>query len=104
MSDATHLKAHRTAASLSKRGNVPRRIGRTKAGPVNTIEGGFSELAQRRKGGTSRVPATLGPLAERPTFSDGWSFAFLEPPVQFAVVVTVLENSNESAGAYRFCG
>ena len=32
MIDATHLKAHRTAASLLKRGSVPRRIGRTKGG------------------------------------------------------------------------
>jgi transposase len=32
MIDATHLKAHRTAASLLKKGDVPRRIGRTKAG------------------------------------------------------------------------
>jgi transposase len=32
MIDATHLKAHRTAASLFKRGAVPRRIGRTKGG------------------------------------------------------------------------
>ena len=32
MIDATHLKAHRTAASLLKKGNVPRRIGRTKGG------------------------------------------------------------------------
>ena len=31
MIDATHLKAHRTAASL-KKGPVPRRIGRTKGG------------------------------------------------------------------------
>jgi len=29
---ATHLKAHRTAASLLKKGAVPRRIGRTKGG------------------------------------------------------------------------
>ncbi|MFC0148285.1 IS5 family transposase [Sphingobium scionense] len=32
MIDATHLKAHRTAASLLKRGCSPRRIGRTKGG------------------------------------------------------------------------
>jgi hypothetical protein len=32
MIDATHLKAHRTAASLLKKGAVPRRIGRTKGG------------------------------------------------------------------------
>ncbi|QJB69730.1 IS5 family transposase [Parasphingorhabdus halotolerans] len=32
MIDATHLKAHRTAASLPKRGALPRRIGRTKGG------------------------------------------------------------------------
>ncbi|PKP70551.1 MAG: IS5/IS1182 family transposase [Alphaproteobacteria bacterium HGW-Alphaproteobacteria-5] len=32
MIDATHLKAHRTSASLFKRGAVPRRIGRTKGG------------------------------------------------------------------------
>lgn len=32
MVDATHLKAHRTAASLLKKGAVPRRIGRTKGG------------------------------------------------------------------------
>ncbi len=32
MIDATHLKAHRTAASLLKKGLVPRRIGRTKGG------------------------------------------------------------------------
>lgn len=32
MIDATHLKAHRTAASLLKEGGVPRRIGRTKGG------------------------------------------------------------------------
>lgn len=32
MIDATHLKAHRTAASLLKNGDVPRRIGRTKGG------------------------------------------------------------------------
>ena len=32
MIDATHLKAHRTAASLLKKGPVPRRIGRTKGG------------------------------------------------------------------------
>jgi transposase len=32
MIDATHLKAHRTAASLLKKGDVPRRIGRTKGG------------------------------------------------------------------------
>jgi transposase len=30
--DATHLKAHRTAASLLKKGDVPRHIGRTKGG------------------------------------------------------------------------
>jgi putative transposase len=30
MIDATHLKAHRTAASLLKKGLLPRRIGRTK--------------------------------------------------------------------------
>jgi transposase len=30
--DATHLKAHRTAASLLKRGPYPKRIGRTKGG------------------------------------------------------------------------
>ncbi|MDP6259705.1 MAG: IS5 family transposase [Rhodospirillales bacterium] len=30
--DATHLKAHRTAASLLKKGMFPRRIGRTKGG------------------------------------------------------------------------
>lgn len=32
MIDAPHLKAHRTAASLLKKGDVPRRIGRTKGG------------------------------------------------------------------------
>ena len=32
MINATHLKAHRTAASLLKKGAVPRRIGRTKGG------------------------------------------------------------------------
>ncbi|UXN06678.1 IS5 family transposase [Bartonella sp. HY761] len=32
MIDATHLKAHRTAASLLKKGIFPRRIGRTKGG------------------------------------------------------------------------
>jgi transposase len=32
MIDATHLKAHRTAASPLKKGPVPRRIGRTKGG------------------------------------------------------------------------
>ena len=32
MIDATHLKAHRTAASLQKKGDVPRRIGRTRGG------------------------------------------------------------------------
>ncbi|MGA1816129.1 MULTISPECIES: IS5 family transposase [Sphingobium] len=32
MIDATHLKAHRTAASLLKKGMFPRRIGRTKGG------------------------------------------------------------------------
>ena len=32
MIDATHLKAHRRAASLLKKGAVPRRIGRTKGG------------------------------------------------------------------------
>jgi transposase len=32
MIGATHLKAHRTAASLLKKGSVPRRIGRTKGG------------------------------------------------------------------------
>ena len=35
MIDATHLKAHRTAASLLKKGPVPRRIGRTK-GSLNS--------------------------------------------------------------------
>ena len=32
MIDATHLKAHRTAASLLKKGALPRHIGRTKGG------------------------------------------------------------------------
>src|SRR5271170_4808430 len=32
MIDTTRLKAHRTAASLYKKGSVPRRIGRTKGG------------------------------------------------------------------------
>jgi hypothetical protein len=32
MIDATHLKAHRTAASLHKKGLFPRCIGRTKGG------------------------------------------------------------------------
>ena len=32
MINATHLKAHRTAVSLLKKGAVPRRIGRTKGG------------------------------------------------------------------------
>jgi transposase len=32
MIDSTHLKAHRTAASLQEGGDVPRRIGRTKGG------------------------------------------------------------------------
>ncbi|MEF2071362.1 IS5 family transposase, partial [Consotaella aegiceratis] len=32
MIDATHLKAHRTAASLLKKGMFPRRVGRTKGG------------------------------------------------------------------------
>jgi len=32
MIDATHLKAHRKASSLLKKGGVPRRIGRTKGG------------------------------------------------------------------------
>ncbi|PII39767.1 transposase IS5 [Sinorhizobium meliloti CCBAU 01290] len=32
MIDSTHLKAHRTAASLLKKGDVPRPIGRTKGG------------------------------------------------------------------------
>lgn len=32
MIDATHLKAHRTAASLCKAGDVPRRVRRTKGG------------------------------------------------------------------------
>lgn len=32
MIDATHLKARRTAAGLLKKGDVPRRIGRTKGG------------------------------------------------------------------------
>jgi transposase len=32
MIDATHLKAHRTACSLAKKGAVARRIGRTKGG------------------------------------------------------------------------
>jgi Transposase DDE domain len=32
MIDATHLRAHRTAASLLKKGPVPRRIGWTKGG------------------------------------------------------------------------
>ena len=35
MIDATHLKAHRTASSLLKRGILPRHIGRTKGG-LNT--------------------------------------------------------------------
>jgi transposase len=35
MIDATHLKAHRTAASRLKKGDVPRRIGRTK-GELNS--------------------------------------------------------------------
>ncbi|MEO1293000.1 MAG: IS5 family transposase [Pseudomonadota bacterium] len=35
MIDATHLKAHRTACSLPKRGALPRHIGRTKGG-LNT--------------------------------------------------------------------
>jgi hypothetical protein len=30
MIDATHLEAHRTTASLQKKGAVPRRIGHTK--------------------------------------------------------------------------
>lgn len=32
MIDATHLKAHRTAASLAEKGGTPRRIGRTQGG------------------------------------------------------------------------
>ena len=32
MIDSTHLKVHRTAASLLKKGDSPRRIGRTKGG------------------------------------------------------------------------
>jgi hypothetical protein len=32
MTDSTHLKVHRTAASLLKKGDSPRRIGRTKGG------------------------------------------------------------------------
>ena len=32
MIDATHLKAHRTAAGLLEKGAVPRRLGRTKGG------------------------------------------------------------------------
>jgi transposase len=32
MINATHLKAHRTAASLAEKGGTPRRIGRTKGG------------------------------------------------------------------------
>jgi transposase len=32
MIDSTHLKAHRTAASLLEKGDSPRRIGRTKGG------------------------------------------------------------------------
>jgi len=32
MIDSTHLKAHRTAASLLKKGDLPRLIGRTKGG------------------------------------------------------------------------
>jgi len=32
MIDATHLKAHRTAASLAQKGGFPRCLGRTKGG------------------------------------------------------------------------
>ena len=35
MIDATHLKAHRTATA-AQRGGVPRRIGRTKGGPIQS--------------------------------------------------------------------
>ena len=46
MIDATHLKAHRTAASLHKKGDVPRRIGRTKGG-LNSKLHAWSAMASR---------------------------------------------------------
>ncbi len=39
MIDATHLKAHRTPASLAKKGALPRRIGRTKGGLNSKLHG-----------------------------------------------------------------
>lgn len=48
MIDATHLKAHRTAASLLKKGDVPRRIGRTKGG-LNYSSTPSATVAGRRR-------------------------------------------------------
>jgi hypothetical protein len=48
MIDATHLKAHRTAASLLKKEPVPRRIGRTKGGLNSKAARGLRPVADAR--------------------------------------------------------
>jgi putative transposase len=86
--DATHLKAHRTSASLLKKGAAPRRIGRTKACPERSRRGRpelqapcrlrwqgptTGHAAQRRpderlqgRGADDRCPATRQGAARRP--------------------------------------
>ncbi|MFK7941685.1 MAG: IS5 family transposase [Paracoccaceae bacterium] len=46
MIDATHLKAHRTAASLFKRGVLPRCIGRTKGGLNSKLHAVCDQIGQ----------------------------------------------------------
>src|ERR1700722_7897209 len=56
MIDATHLKAHRTAASLLKKAPVPRRIGRTKCGLLHALCDGRGRSLVTRRSCCPRCP------------------------------------------------
>ncbi len=90
--NTTHLKAHRTAASLLKKGAVPRRIGRTKRGLNSTLhavgdgegkplilllsEGQMSDHRGARLV-VDALPPTSTLIADRGYYSNGFREALL---------------------------
>lgn len=67
MIDATHLKAHRTAASLLKKGAVPRRTGRTNGGLNSKLHTVCDDTGS---------PIVIRLRAERPNHV--WPYDFVE--------------------------
>jgi hypothetical protein len=60
--DATHLQAHRTAASLPKKGALPGRIGRTRGGLTSRLHDVRDETGRNDQVG---LPPFIPPRASR---------------------------------------